>query len=342
MKQDQVGPGSPLSGSQPSSGPNTVRSTIPEATYSLNAVGKVPETRPARLILRPYDVNTTGYTTMAPVQSSQSECLRFYNAQMAPPAPSKQQPQPCYQASLEEPPVKGQTEYSQPSKPLDSALPALQEPPQRMPMGVGRGTMPVNAYDFPPPLLENKFQKEQNFLRGWNRVDHAGAVATCRMERVPLPMLERIPGGSGRIHLQGPLVKIKLPQVPSVEGDLRRFCQRILTAFSGAADDCRRLLVPCTQMRLPKFECNAPQPPVLQECRSCGYKGHFCPECGSGPNGRIMAADGAPFARVQPSRGVLGAFYVCCRASTHNTNQHFSIVALLILSMVKKHTQGKF
>lgn len=306
MKQNQSGPGSPVSGSQPSSGPNTVRSVIPEATYSLNAAGKVPETRPARLILRPYDVSTTGYTTMAPMQPSLSEGLQFYSDQMAPPPPLKQQPQPFYQTSLDEPPLKGKGAYSQPTKPLISTLPALQEPPQHMPMGVGRATMPVSAYDLPPPLLENKSQKEQAFLRVWNGIDHAGAVATSRLERVPLPMLERIPGGPGRLRLQGPLVNIKLPEVPSVEGDLRRFCQRILTAFSGAAEDCRRLFVPCTQLRLPRFDSCAPQTPALQECKSCGYKGHFCPECGTGTNGRSMAADAAPFARVQPSRGVLG------------------------------------
>ncbi|CDJ30360.1 uncharacterized protein EMH_0028460 [Eimeria mitis] len=305
MTQNQAGPGSPLSGSQPSSAPNTVRSVTPEATYSLNAAGKVPETRPARLILRPYDINNTGYTTMPPLQSTRSEGLRFYNEKVAPPSPFKQQPQPFYQTSLEEPPSEGQAAYYTPSKPLVSTLPALQDPPQRAPVGFGRATMPVNAYELPPPLLENKSQKEQSFLRGWNRVDHAGAVATCRLERVPLPMLERIPGGPGRMRLQGPLLKIKMPQVPSVDGDLRRFCRRILTAFSGAADDCRRLFSPCGQLSLPRFDCCAPQGPVVQECKNCGYKGHFCPECGTGQNGRSLAANEMSFSRVQPSRGIL-------------------------------------
>ncbi|CDJ49587.1 hypothetical protein, conserved [Eimeria brunetti] len=311
MEQNQAGPGSPLDGSQPSSGPNTMRSVTPKATYSVGTAGKVPETRPARLILRPYDTSNAGYTTMAPMQSSRSEGLRYYNAQAASPSCFKQQPQPFCNDSIEDVPLKGQAAYSQPRKPLISTLPAVQEPPQRTPVSVGRATMPVNAFDLPPPLLQNKSPKEQNFLRNWNRVDHAGAVATCRLERVPLPMLERVPGGSGRLRLQGPLVKVKLPHVPSVEGDLRRFCQRIVSAFSGAADDCRRLFVPCTQLRLPRFECCAPQTPVLQECRSCGYKGHFCPECGTGPNGPRMAAGGAPFARVQPSRGVLVAQEGC-------------------------------
>ncbi|CDJ66763.1 hypothetical protein, conserved [Eimeria necatrix] len=319
MEGNGASNGSPLSASQPSSSPNTVRSLIPEATHSLNAAGAIPESRPARLILRPYEMNSPGYPGMSPLQSPQSENLRFYNSRDAGAGSFKsqqlrqQQPQPPpkYQVSLDDMNSKMQNSFVTPMKPVVSTLPAMHEAPHRPPVGVGRATLPLNAYDLPPPLLERKHPKEQSFLQSWSKVDLAGAIATSRLERVPLPMLERVPGGTCRPGLQGPLVRIRLPQLPSVEGDLRRFCQRILAAFSGAADDCRRLFVPCTDLRLPRLQCCAPQPPVIQECKECGYKGHFCPECGTGANGSAMSAAGMPYARMQPSRGVLVAQEGC-------------------------------
>ncbi|KAL8444215.1 hypothetical protein Emed_006336 [Eimeria media] len=303
--------GSGSSGNPPSqfsSAPNTARSSAPQVTYSLNAAGTIPGTRPARLILRPFEGNNGGPPGMLYGDSPQAEYMRFYN--VADDLPVKKQAM-FYNAQNEVPmrksfmsctsqdgyPTKPQSLLYPPSK-TASVQPTVQGTPREM---------PAESYGIPPPMLESRHPKEQAFLRTWNEVDHAGAIATSRLERVPLPLLERIPGQSPKFKLRGPLVRLQLPEMPAVEGDIRRFCQRIAVAFTGAADDCRRLL-PAGRLQapqLPKLDCCTPQAPVQQECKACGFKGHFCPECGTGPQSTDMVFHGTPPARIPSSRGVL-------------------------------------
>lgn len=296
------GSGIPMSASLSSTPLNTGRSSAPQApqaTYSLNAAGEIPGTRPARLILRPFEYNPTGQPGMASAELPQPEYMRFYNAHEYVPL----EKQAMLHTRQEDVSMKKKALF--PPKPA-SAQPTLQEMTPRAAWPEDRGPMPPRSYDLPAALLENKLPKEQAFLRTWNAVDHAGTVATCRLERVPLPMLERIPGGPARLRQEGPLVRVRLPQMPAVEGDILRFCQRIMMAFSGAADDCRRLFMPCTELRLPKLDCCKPQAPMQQECKECGYKGHFCPECGTGQNGTGAVIHGAAYRRIPSTRGILG------------------------------------
>ncbi|KAL8275065.1 hypothetical protein Esti_000944 [Eimeria stiedai] len=295
--------------SQFSSAPNTARSSAPQVTYSLNAAGTIPGTRPARLIMRPFEGNNGGPQDTLYGESPRPEYMRFYN--VADDLPVKKQAM-LYNAqnealtrksfllyqSQDAYPLKTQGLLYPPSKSA-SVQPTVRETPREM---------PAESYGIPPPMLESKYPKEQAFIKTWNEVDHAGAIATCRLERVPLPLLERIPGESPKFKLRGPLVRVQLPEMPAVEGDFRRFCQRIAVAFTGAAGDCRRLLQPCGRLQapqLPKLDCCTPQAPVQQECKACGFKGKFCPECGMGPQFTDMVFHGAVSAGIPSSRGIL-------------------------------------
>ncbi|KAL8455646.1 hypothetical protein Emag_000468 [Eimeria magna] len=315
MEQSSVGgsvQGSGSSGNPPSqfsSAPNTARSSAPQATYSLNAASTIPGTRPARLILRPFEGNNGGPQGMLNEESPQPEYMRFYN--VAEDLPVKKQAM-FYNAQNELPMRKSFMSYhsqdTYPTKPQGLLYPPSKSASVQPTVQGTPREMLAESYGIPPPMLESRPLKEQAFLRTWNEVDHAGAIATCRLERVPLPLLERIPGKSPTFKLRGPLVRVQLPEMPAVEGDFRRFCQRIAVAFTGAAGDCRRLLQPCAGLQapqLPKLDCCTPQAPVQQECKACGFKGHFCPECGTGPQSTDMVFHGTAPARIPSSRGIL-------------------------------------
>lgn len=289
-------------------------SSTPSATYQLNTAAAVPGTRPARLILRPYEYNSTGQHSTSSGEQPQPEYMRFYNVAEDVSPRKHAVLSSSYRGMSQQEGFQSNEQRGEfarrdfPSNNPDkfvSMQPTQEFTPPAHWHASREHVLPA-SYKIPPPLLENKYPKEQALLKSWNEVDHAGAVATCRLERVPLPLLERVEGGSPKFHMKGPLVRIRLPQAPSVDGDFRRFCQRIATAFNGAADDCRRLFLPCTQLQLPNFECCKPQSPIQQECKSCGFKGHFCPECGTGQNGEGMTVHGTGHARIPTTRGVLG------------------------------------
>ncbi|OEH77140.1 hypothetical protein cyc_05769 [Cyclospora cayetanensis] len=294
---------------------NTGQGSVPQVTYPLDTARSIPESRPARLILPPHDfASAENASGMASQHSPQADFMHYYSAQRH---QQHYQGVPLYDSSDNTLPIKKKALFSAPSS---SGASNTHETGLGIPYSSGawRGTKPVtttptkislpqNAYPLPQPLLENKLPREQLFLESYNQTDHAGAVATCRLERVPLPMLEKVPGGPTpcRMRVDGPLVRVRLPHLPEVDGDIKRFCQRVMMAISGAADDCRRLVSPCTELRLPKLNCYAPQPTAIQECKECGYKGHYCPECGSGQKAGDIPLVGAAYARIQPSRGIL-------------------------------------
>lgn len=131
-----------------------------------------------------------------------------------------------------------------------------------------------------------------------------------RLERVPLPILEKIPGPSGprcRLpRLEGPLLRVQYPNISAPRIDLGRFLSRLGTAFTGAADDCMRLLLPLTDIRLPKLSCCNSGVVSQRECQECGYRGHFCPECGAGKEGVSHFGIPASRGRRAPPTGVFG------------------------------------
>ncbi|KAL8426516.1 hypothetical protein Efla_004881 [Eimeria flavescens] len=300
--------------SQFSSESNTSRSSapqanVPQAAYSLNAAGPIPGTRPAKLILRPFEYSSSNSQGGLYGDSPQPEYMRFYNIDED--VPVKKQTM-LFNMQSEGPMNKTFASYG-----LEDGYASKPQlyPPNKSASGQqtlqgSPSERPPVPYAFPFPLQENKLPKEQAFLKSWNEVDHAGSGATCRLEQVPLPLLERIPGDSPKFKLRGPLVRVQMPQMPAVTGDFRRFCQRVAAAFSGAASDCNRLFKsPCGNLQLPpmpKLECCSPQTPIQQECKACGFKGHFCPECGTGQGDATgMVFHGTPPPRIPASRGVL-------------------------------------